>query len=65
MDAEQRALRIADDLRRELGEPDVHLLDERGERLAHVALVGVAMRLEPFARVVALERAQEAHRRAA
>ncbi len=63
MDAEQRPLRIADDLRRELGEADVHLLDERRERLAHVALVRVATRLEPLARIVAPERREEAHRR--
>src|SRR4051812_1957963 len=62
MDAEERALRVADDLRRDAREPHVHLFHERGERRAHLRLVRRAVLLEPLAIVVAAQRAEEGQR---
>src|SRR5689334_6134222 len=47
IDAEHRPLRVADHLRRELRKAYIHLADEVAHRLADLALVLGAMRLEP------------------
>jgi hypothetical protein len=62
VDPEHRTPRVADDLRRHPCEPDVELIDERLERLAHLALVLGAVRLEPLPPVVLLEAAEKRER---
>jgi hypothetical protein len=60
--AEDRALGIAHELGRELGEAAVHLVHETGERPADVLLVVLAMSFEPGLGVVAREPAEERER---
>src|SRR5690242_21108056 len=62
IDAEHRPLRVADHLRRELRKAYIHLADEVAHRLADLALVLGAMRLEPRLVVVLREAAEEPQR---
>jgi len=59
VDAEQRDLRLGNQLRRKPTQVDREPLEERHHRCAHVRLVVVLARLEPLTTVVALERAQK------
>src|SRR5262249_13192371 len=65
MDPAHRAVRMAEDLGRDRRELRVERLDEPAHRLPHLALVHVAIRLEPRLRVVALQVTQKLERRGA
>src|SRR3990172_5093727 len=59
IDAEERALGVADELRRESGEAHVELLDKRLHRLEQLSHVRGAPGLEPLPAVVPLQPAEE------
>ena len=48
VDPEHRPPRVARDLGREARQPDVHLLDQAPQRIAHLGLVDGAVALEPL-----------------
>ena len=62
MNAEHRFLRRTEDLRNEIGQPHVDVLDQQSHRRAQRVLVVVTMRLEPLLPIVLGETAQERHR---
>src|SRR5688572_739740 len=64
VDAEDRTFRVAHELRRELSESHVELLDQELQRVEDFVVVGLAVRLEPLTLVVLLQLAQEGERAA-
>jgi hypothetical protein len=59
VDAEQRQLRLGDQLGRERSQVHGQTLEQRHHRRAHVLLVVVLARLKPFASVVSFQRAKK------